>query len=83
MSTISKALVYTVAGVNYTSHKEAKAAQDGIDRLQRLKDSVLFDREGGLFSVEFIAENATKFIDALTIPSGRAPRKPKATATAA
>jgi hypothetical protein len=73
--TISKSQVYkTTDGASYDSFKAAKAAQDVIDRTDRIQDLNILDSD----SVEIVAKNGVAVLAALTLPSGRKPRAPKA-----
>jgi hypothetical protein len=82
MSTIQKAAIYTTTdGASHLSFKAAKVAQDVIDRNARV-DAVIatFRSEGDAVNAYDIALRGPAFLEALTLPSGRAPRKPKAVA---
>lgn len=87
-SSISKAAVYsTTTGASFPTFKAAKAAQDVIDRTARVEAVLQADETApadisGANDVNeiarVIARLGAEFLAALTLPSGRAPRAPKA-----
>jgi hypothetical protein len=82
---LKKSTVYTAAdGTTYPTFKAAKAAQDVIDRKARLDAAFVKLGYGpsadGIVRVDSscLAASGAAILDALTLPSGRAPRAPKA-----
>ena len=83
---LKKTATWTTSdGKNHPDHKTAGAHQKYLDRLQRLRAAYAKFKGASLDSgeevvAEFIAKHGDAFVEALTPPSGRKPRTPKAVA---
>ncbi len=79
MTTLTKTQIYaTTDGATFKDRKDAEKAQKVIDRTARVGAVVIEGFTEDI--VKAIATNGDALHAALTLPSGRAPRKPKAAA---
>lgn len=82
MTSLKASLVYTTTdGQQFPTHAAAKKAQDTIDRKARVEALVAkLEIADGVITPDVVAYYGKDFIEALTIPSGRAPRTAKVVA---